>query len=1155
MSTFLEGSLLERLEAFRTLREAIEYGNYPACAVGLSGIHKAHFISALSGGEGASPAVVLTADEAGATRLCEDINAFCGGQAAAVFPARELTLREVEGASLEYEHARLSVLSAIQAGQVRIVVSSVEAALLHTLPPGELRRRTIELRCGERYDIAGLTDRLIASGYVRAEQVEGVCQFSVRGGILDLYAPLYPDPVRIEFWDDEVDSIWTFKVETQRRETPLESISVTPAREALLIDPTGLTAKLLGAAKGLRGKYAPRQKEQLAAVAEKIGAGAVPPFLDRYLSLIYPENATLFEYFNHPAIFLCEPVGCAQVLKNALWQHNEDVNALLEEGLLYPALCGFYDDFPALIARLTASPSVLMDTFARSAADIPLRELQNINAIQLSSWGGENEVLLDDLRSYLQAGYYVQIYAGTERAARTLSADLEKEGIRAAFALSPREYQSGSVTVMPGSLSAGLDYPEIKLCILTHQKHRQAQPKKKARHKKGESLKSISDLTPGDYVVHVSHGIGVFEGIIKREIHGVTKDYIKIRYAGTDTLFVPVNQLDMVSRYVAGSEDKAVRLNKLNSVEWQKTRQRVKKAVDEMAGELIKLYSERMHTKGYAFSEDDDLMRDFEERFEYEETDDQLRCIQEIKEDMMRPAPMDRLLCGDVGFGKTEVALRAAFKCVEEGKQVAVLVPTTILAWQHYQTIRRRFEGFPVKTELLSRFRNAKQQQEIVGELRRGLVDIVVGTHRVVQKDVQFKDLGLVIIDEEQRFGVAHKERFKQLRANVDVLTLSATPIPRTLNMAMSGIRDMSTIEEAPVDRRPVQTYVLEHDWGVIAEAVKRELRRDGQVFYLHNRIDSIHSTAAKLRDLLPEARITIAHGRMNEEELSRIWGQLIDHEIDILVCTTIIETGVDVANCNTLIIEDADYMGLSQLYQLRGRVGRSSRRAYAYFTFRPGRELTDVAQKRLSAIREFTAFGSGFRIAMRDLEIRGAGNILGSAQHGHMEAVGYEMYLKLLSDAVAEQRGEKPDGRSEECMVDLRISAHIPEDYIGNLSQRIDIYKKIAAIGGDEDARDVTDELIDRFGEPPRAVLGLIDVSLLRGMAANLGIGEIQQRDEAVLLYQDPPNMQAVSLLASRMKGRVMVSGGKRPYITVRLKGKEDPIELIRQVLHDMQE
>ncbi|WP_195282150.1 transcription-repair coupling factor [Harryflintia acetispora] len=1146
-------SLLDGLEQFDTLRHALRAGNCPTCVIGLGGIHKAHFIYSLAAGE-ESPALVITPDEASAVRMAEDINALWGGEYAAPFPARQLTLREVEGASLEYEHARLGVLSSLAHGSLRVVTASAEAALLHTIPPEALRRHTLELRCTESYNIEELVEVLISCGYTRAEQVEGVCQFALRGGILDIFAPLYPDPLRIEFWGDEIDSIWTFKVESQRRENPLESVQITPAREVLLGEPAALVRKLQAQAKTLRGKFAARAREHIEADVERIAGGATLQNIDKYIALLYEQPATLFEHFYKPTIFVCEPITCVQALKNSRWQLDEDTAALLEEGVLFPALCDFYDDFAALTARLCKNRSVVMDTFARSMADIPLKELLQVSAIQLSSWSGDLSVLVDDLQNFLSQRYRVLIYAGGEKAAATLCADLIKEGIDAA--LSPDgACAPGKVSVTAGTLSAGFEYPEIKLAVLTHQKHRQVAPKRRGRHKKGEALKSLSDLTPGDYVVHVSHGIGVFEGIIKREIHGVTKDYIKIRYAGTDALFVPVNQLDMVSRYVGGSDDKAVRLNKLNSLEWQKTRQRVKKAVDEMAGELIKLYGQRMNTKGYAFPEDDDWQRDFDGRFEYEETDDQLRCIQEIKADMCRPVPMDRLLCGDVGFGKTEVALRAAFKCVEAGKQCAVLVPTTILAWQHFGTIRRRFEGFPVTVELLSRFRTPKQQAEVVRRLKKGEVDIVVGTHRVVQKDVEFKDLGLVVIDEEQRFGVAHKERFKQLRTNVDVLTLSATPIPRTLNMAMSGIRDMSTIEEAPVDRRPVQTYVLEHDWGVIAEAVRRELRRDGQVFYLHNRIDSIHSTAKRLQELLPDARITVAHGRMNEEELSNIWQQLIDHEIDVLVCTTIIETGVDVANCNTLIIEDADNMGLSQLYQLRGRVGRSSRRAFAYFTFRPGKELSDVASKRLSAIREFTSFGSGFRIAMRDLEIRGAGNILGAAQHGHMESVGYEMYLKLLSDAVMEQKGEPVQQRSEACMIDLRVSAHIPEEYIQNLTQRIDIYKKIAAIGSDEDARDVIDELIDRFGEPPLAVLGLIDVSLLRNMAANLGISEIQQRDDAVLLFQEPLDMKGAGLLASRLKGRVMVSGGKRPYIAVRLRPGEDILEEMRTILQNMRE
>ena len=654
----------------------------------------------------------------------------------------------------------------------------------------------------------------------------------------------------------------------------------------------------------------------------------------------------------------------------------------------------------------------------------------------------------------------------------------------------------------------------------------------------------------GDYVVHVSHGIGIFEGIVKRDIHGVVKDYIKIRYAGSDMLFVPVTQLDLVTKYIGGKEDSVVKLNKLNSAEWAKTRARVKKAVKDMADELIKLYAKREAAQGYAFGPDTDWQNDFERRFPYDETDDQLRCIREIKDDMEKPSPMDRLLCGDVGFGKTEVAIRAAFKCVMDGKQCAVLVPTTILAWQHYQTFRKRMEGFPVKVDILSRFRTPREQEQVLEELRRGQVDIVVGTHRLVQKDVKFKDLGLCIIDEEQRFGVKHKESFKEMRNNVDVLTLSATPIPRTLNMAMSGIRDMSTIEEAPQDRQPVQTYVMEHDWGILVQAISKELRRGGQVFYLHNRVDTIDRCAATIQQFLPDATVVVAHGKMSEEQLSKVWKRLLDHEIDILVCTTIIETGVDVSNCNTLIIEDADRLGLSQLYQIRGRVGRSSRRAFAYLTVTKGKALTDVATKRLEAIREFTTFGSGFRIAMRDLEIRGAGNILGAQQHGHMEAVGYEMYLKMLSEAVAVAKGEKPEVQNTECLVDIRIGAHIPEDYIESLPQRIDIYKKIASVENEKDASDIIDELIDRFGTPPEAVKGLVDVSLLRNMAAGLGIREISQRTDSLLFYPETVDMQAASRLAAGLKGRVMLNAGAKPYLAVKVAKGEKPVDTMRLAL-----
>ncbi len=658
----------------------------------------------------------------------------------------------------------------------------------------------------------------------------------------------------------------------------------------------------------------------------------------------------------------------------------------------------------------------------------------------------------------------------------------------------------------------------------------------------------------GDYVVHSTHGIGIFEGIHKIELQGIIKDYIKIKYAKGDTLYVPVTQLDLVAKYIGPREDTGVKLNRLGSQDWEKQKTKVRAAVKDIAKELIKLYAERMQVKGYAFPEDTEWQRDFEAHFAYDETEDQLRCIDEIKNDMESSHPMDRLLCGDVGFGKTEVALRAAFKAVTAGKQVAILVPTTILAWQHYQTVIKRMGDFPVQVELLSRFRNAKQQKDILKRLKRGSVDIVVGTHRLVSKDVEFKDLGLVIIDEEQRFGVAQKEKLKSVSKSADVLTLSATPIPRTLNMALSGIRDMSVIEEAPHDRHPVQTYVMEHDNGVIMDAIRRELRRGGQVYYLHNDVASIETVAAGISAHIPEAKIGIGHGKMDEKELSEVWRQLIDGEINVLVCTTIIETGVDVPNANTLIIDNADRMGLSQLHQLRGRVGRSNRRAYAYFTFAPNKSLSEISQKRLSAIREFTEFGSGFKIAMRDLEIRGAGNILGGEQHGHMETVGYDMYIKLLNEAVALMKGENPPPADKDCTIDLQIQAHIPENYIESTNLRIEVYRRIADISSFEDSMDVVDELIDRFGEPPKAVQGLIDIALMRNLASSMGFTEIKQQNGNLLLYAhsfDSNNfdMRRISALLNGMKGRVLLNASNTPYISIKLNNQK-PLEVLEDAL-----
>lgn len=1143
MKQFL--TLMDGMVEYRQMKEALQQGRVPISVSGASASHKTHIIASLTA-QLDKPALVIVPDESTAIRFTADLSVLLG-ERVLHFPARDYVLLDVDGASGEFEHQRLGVLSELLQGTARVVVASAESACERTIPKETLKDSILTIDMDGSYDQEQVVKKLVAMSYQCRDQVEGICQFARRGGILDIFPPDRSEPVRIEFWDDEIDTMSTFQVDTQRRQDSIEQVTIPPAREVLYQSPQKLADLLRQQMAAQKGKAGVQVKEHLQRDIERLEGGLNPVSIDRYLPILY-QPQTIFDYFEADALaFLCEPVSCKENFANAMAQHHEDVKMLMEQGILFRGCSVYYDDFTELCRKFCRCQSVMMDTFTRSLSDVPVRELVQLSASQLSTWSGEYAILKDDIEDYMKTGFCCVIFAGTPRGAQALTEDLQKD-FSAQLVRDVPSIDPGRIYVLEGTLSAGMEYPQLKLAVISHAKTGSSR-KKSAKAKKG-GIKNISDLNVGDYVVHVSHGIGIFEGIVKRDIHGVVKDYIKIRYAGSDMLFVPVTQLDLVTKYIGGKEDSVVKLNKLNSAEWAKTRARVKKAVKNMADELIKLYAKREAAQGYAFGPDTDWQNDFERRFPYDETDDQLRCIREIKDDMEKPSPMDRLLCGDVGFGKTEVAIRAAFKCVMDGKQCAVLVPTTILAWQHYQTFRKRMEGFPVKVDILSRFRTPREQEQVLEELRRGQVDIVVGTHRLVQKDVKFKDLGLCIIDEEQRFGVKHKESFKEMRNNVDVLTLSATPIPRTLNMAMSGIRDMSTIEEAPQDRQPVQTYVMEHDWGILVQAISKELRRGGQVFYLHNRVDTIDRCAATIQQFLPDATVVVAHGKMSEEQLSKVWKRLLDHEIDILVCTTIIETGVDVSNCNTLIIEDADRLGLSQLYQIRGRVGRSSRRAFAYLTVTKGKALTDVATKRLEAIREFTTFGSGFRIAMRDLEIRGAGNILGAQQHGHMEAVGYEMYLKMLSEAVAVAKGEKPEVQNTECLVDIRIGAHIPEDYIESLPQRIDIYKKIASVENEKDASDIIDELIDRFGTPPEAVKGLVDVSLLRNMAAGLGIREISQRTDSLLFYPETVDMQAASRLAAGLKGRVMLNAGAKPYLAVKVAKGEKPVDTMRLAL-----
>ncbi len=1096
-------------------------------------------------------AFVITPDESSAIKLQETLSQL--QEDVLLYPSRELTFVEVAGVSREFEHIRLGVLSRILRGEYSCVVMSAQAAMLYTMPPKELSKRSFKIETNTMLDIGELEQKLVRAGYTRYEQVDGTSQFAVRGGIVDVFPPYLDEPVRIEFWGDSVDTISSFDIYTQRRSTSLDSVDITPCHEVLFEDSEKLIKKIEALAKGLKGKSV-KAREKLYADCDRLRDSVSLTCLDKYLPLCYESNG-IFDYLEGK-LFVAES---ARVREKCVKQEKlnlEELKWFIEDGTLCKGLDKFSISFSELTDIYQQNCAVYLDSLPRGSFDTPVGHLAAFSVQSFNAWSGTLSQLKDELTPLMKSGYTVCIMAGTARAGKALCEDINDMGFDAFFFESrPSRLQARAVNILTGALPAGFQMSSIKLAVITHTRSLQSKKKNKRVSSKN-AIHSLDELVKGDYIVHNIHGIGIFEGIHALEINKVKKDYIKISYAKGDTLYVPVTQLDLVSKYIGPREDSNVKINRLGSPEWKKTKARVRASVKDMAKELIALYAKRMSTQGFAFSEDTDLQRDFELRFEYDETDDQLRCTEEIKRDMQRKAPMDRLLCGDVGFGKTEVAMRAVFKCVSDSKQCAILVPTTVLAMQHYQTALKRLEAFPVNVEMLSRFVPASKQKETLKKLEEGRVDVLIGTHKLLGKNIAFKDLGLLIVDEEQRFGVAQKEKIKERFPKVDVLTLSATPIPRTLNMAMSGIRDMSIIEEAPGERHPVQTYVIEYDSEVVTEALEREINRGGQCYYLHNNIDTIEARALAIKKAIPEARVGIAHGRMSEEQLSKVWNELILGELDILVCTTIIETGVDVPNVNTLIIENADRMGLAQLHQIRGRVGRSSRRAYAYFTFTRGKELSDIATRRLEAIREYTEFGSGFKIAMRDLEIRGAGSLLGNRQHGHMEAVGYDMYLKLLEEAVAVEKGDRTEAEEEtekDCLIDIAIDAHIPEDYISSTAQRLEVYKLIANIKTDENANEVYAELQDRFGQPPSAVWGLIEISQLRNSAILLGITEIVQRNGSLLFYMQEPDIRTVAILNAFMKGRVTLSAGKKPYIAVRLENELSNIETLSETLKIM--
>ena len=1139
---------LRRTQSFAAVENNLK-PDKPICATGLSDIHKSIIIYSLCR-EMNVRAFCAVSDEQKAQTMCNDLCSM--GLRAYFYPARDFIFREISGKSRDFEHQRLNVLYKMLGGDYDVIIACADAACQYTIPPEHLSGAVLELSVGAEVSTERCLRALTLLGYQRFDQVDGKGQFSLRGDILDFFMPDSDNPVRAEFWGDEITALNYFDLESQRRVEKADKITLTPSAEIIIENKDELADKINKKASLLKGKNQQAAKEILLREAQKIRDGLSVSSIDKFIGEVYEKPATLLDYLGSDDIVFVSEYGNVRERAKALdFQFNDSLVEYFKEGTLCRGFETFSLPFNSFMEELKHRPSLFMDTFASGSYDFPLSELVSFNVKQNGLWNGSLKYITDDLESYRQQNCTAVILAGTEKAADNLYENLRKEGFPAQPLRRDGLINESGIFIMPGALSAGFEIPEAKFVLISQGLSRAYTPPKKrrTRHKKGQEIYSLSELSKGDYVVHSTHGIGIFGGIQKMNVHGVTKDYIRIEYAKGDVLYVPVTQLDLVAKYIGPKEDSRVKLNRLGSTEWQKTKSRVKGSVKDIAKELIELYSQRMQAKGFAFSGDTEWQRDFELKFEYEETPDQLRCAEEIKHDMTRIQPMDRLLCGDVGFGKTEVALRAAFRCVSDSKQCALLCPTTILAWQHYQTVLRRFEGYPIRVELLSRFRTPKQQKEIIKKLKSGEIDMIIGTHRLVQEDVEFRDLGLAIIDEEQRFGVKQKERFKELRKNIDVLTLSATPIPRTLNMAMSGIRDMSVLEEAPQDRYPVQTYVLEHDNAVINEAIRRELRRGGQVFYLYNRTDTIEAKAAAIKEAVPDARIAAAHGQMDEKQLSDIWRDMLEQEVNVLVCTTIIETGVDLPNANTLIIENADRMGLSQLHQLRGRVGRSNRKAYAYFTYPPHKVLSEISVKRLNAIREFTEFGSGFKIAMRDLELRGAGNILGAQQHGHMENVGYDMYLKLLAEAVSEEKGEENTSADIECLVDLNIEAHIPESYIYSLSQRIDIYRRIADIRSKEDCEDVRDELRDRFGEIPPAVEGLIDIALVRNIAYSLGIYEIRQNDSAVLLYISSVKSDATGRLLSKLKGQAMLNAGGKPYIAVRFPKNMAAIDVIKSI------
>lgn len=1091
MSVF--NKLLYDSEEYIKIRAAAKECISPIHVSGTSDAEKAELLYSLSSDLG-KKLFIVTPNEITAKKLESDMTVL--NKNTVRISEKELNLRKVDALGRDTLYDKLALVGKIESASA--VISSVGALLQLITPKEKFDAGRISFKVGDFFELSELSERLTEIGYKRCDTVESRGCYSIRGGIMDIFSPDADTPVRMEFFDDEIDSLREFDPMTQKSTVKIESASVIPADD---IDETG-----------------------------------------SLLSYIDPLSLAVID----------EPMRVKESARAIKEDVEERVKTLIESGNLDKLKEKYINDYGEILSGIMKMQVVSVAMLSENTPDFRPKALFKETVKTVKPYSRHTDLMIEDISYFKKQKYRIILMAASDERIKNLTQILTDNGI-AVSTDDSEVLKRGMVQLLKGSFSSGFEYPLIKTVVISDRETPDSFKRKGRKRKKGEDILSLNELEIGDYVVHETHGIGKFTGMQRINTEGSIKDYLKIVYRGDDVLYVPACQLDVIHKYKSGTdsgEEVKVKLNKLGGTEWKKTKSSVRKNVEELAEKLVKLYSERSAKSGHMFGADTEWQREFEAEFIYDETEDQLRAIEEMKEDMESIKPMDRLLLGDVGYGKTEVAMRGAFKCVSDGMQVAYLVPTTVLASQQYSAFSQRMKNYPINIEMLSRFKSKRATEDIIRRTRKGEVDILIGTHKILGKSISFKNLGLLIIDEEQRFGVAHKEAIKELKSNIDVLSLSATPIPRSLNMAMIGIRDMSVLSEPPQDRLPVQTFAMEYNEGVVREAIERELSRGGQVYYLYNRVTGIYKKAEEISKMFPDFKVGVGHGQMNETELENVMMDTVEGKIDILVCTTIIETGLDIPNVNTIIIEDADKMGLAQLYQLRGRVGRSSRLAYAYLTYRKNKVLSEIAEKRLKAIKEFTEFGSGFKIASRDLELRGAGNLLGPEQSGFMSSVGYDVYLELLSDAVAEAKGEVREEKKE-CLVDMDVNAYIPESYIESASSRIQIYKKIALIEEEQDSFEVSEELIDRFGDIPPSVQRLIDVSLIRGEARRLGIEEVSEKDEKIILYPGD-NMtnipEKLAGLTGQFKGKVMFSSSGRSAFHIRC-GKLSHTEMIKFV------